>query len=266
MLKRLLILCLLASPLFATAQRPSDFDVQAENELVTLINQERTDRGLPPLRIDDRLTRAARQHTELMLERNELSHRLSDEPVLRDRVAATNIDFDQAGENVAYDANAPSAHNAFMHSPGHRANILHPAFNAVGIGVIRKGSLIWVTEDFAQRLGVNSASEAASIVTSKYSALRKKVGSPPATEHANASLGKVACDMAKKDHLDTVTARNLPNVRGVMAWTAADPAKLPEQVKQLADDRSATHYSLGVCYAASPSYTSKVFWMVMAIY
>jgi len=131
---------------------------------------------------------------------------------------------------------------------------------------MHSGNLIWVTEDFAQRLGTTSASEAASIVMSKYGELRKKVGSPPAAEHALGSLGKMACEMARKDKVETETARGLPNVRGVLAWTAADPAKLPAQVRKLADDRGATQYSLGVCFASSTSYPTKVFWMVMAVY
>jgi uncharacterized protein YkwD len=265
-LKRILIFCLFFTPLFATAQRAANFDPQAESEFVKLINQERTERGLGPLLMDDRLTLAARRHTELMIGKHELTHKLVDEQVLRDRVALTGIDFEIAGENVAYDADTPHSHDAFMHSPGHRANILNPKFNAVGIGVMRSGNLMWVTEDFAQRLGVTSALEAARIIKTKYGDLRKKAGSPAAAEKTIASLGHVACDMARADKLDTQSPRSLPNVRGVMAWTAADPAKLPRQVTQLADDRQATKYSLGVCFASSSSYPNKVFWLVMAIY
>jgi hypothetical protein len=267
LLKRLLILTLLLTPALALAQRGTDFDAKAENEIVTLINQERAQRGMGPVRIDDRLTRAARLHTELMIEKHELSHRLIDEPVLSARLADTGVDFEVAGENVAYDATAPHAHDEFMHSPGHKANILNPKFNAVGLGVMHSGNLIWVTEDFAERMGVTSASEAASIVMNKYGELRKASGSPPATEHTMPTLGRVACEMAHKDRVDTQAARgDIPNVRGVMAWTAADPAKLPAQVKKLADDRGSTTYSLGVCFASSTSYPNKVFWMVMAVY
>ncbi len=265
-MKRFLILCLLFTPLLALAQRASDFDLQAEDEIVTLINKERTERGLAPVRIDNLLTNAARQHTQLMIEQHELSHQLPAEPVLRERIANTGLAFSVAGENVAYDANAQNAHVAFMHSPGHRANILNPAFSQVGIGVMHSGSLIWVTEDFAKRMGTTSASEAASIVMDEYGALRKKVGSPPAAEHVVPALGTLACEMARKDHLDTQSPRKLPNVRGVLAWTATDPAKLPTQVKQLADDKVATKYSLGTCFASSASYPNKVFWLVLAVY
>jgi cysteine-rich secretory family protein len=265
--KHFLIFCLLlVTPLLAAAQRASDFDYRQESEIIDLINKERSDRGLPPVRIDLLLTNAARLHTQLMIEKHELSHRLSEEPVLRDRIANTGLAFSVAGENVAYDANAQDAHIAFMHSPGHKANILNPDFDHVGVGIMHQGNLIWVTEDFAKRLGTTSASEAASIITDKYSELRRKAGSPPAAEHVVPALGKMACQMAHNDHIDTVAARKLPNVRGVLAWTATDPAKLPTQVKQLADDRVATNYSLGACFASSASYPNKVFWLVLAVY
>ncbi len=265
-MKRFLILCLLLTPLCAIAQRASDFDSQAETQIVAFIDKERTDRGLVPVRMDNLLTNAARQHTQLMVEKHELSHQLTAEPVLRERIADTGLPFSTAGENVAYDANPQSVHVAFMHSPGHRDNILNPKFTAVGIGVMHKGNLIWVTEDFAQRLGTTSASEAASIVMDKYGDLRRRVGSPPAAEHVVPALGRIACDMAHTDHLDTQSPRKLPNVRGVLAWTATDPGKLPDQVKKLADDKLATNYSLGACFASSASYPNKVFWLVLAVY
>jgi uncharacterized protein YkwD len=263
-LKRLLaIFVVFMAPLCALAQRSSDFDPAGEDQIIALINQERTERGLEPVVKDDSLTRAARLHTQLMVEKHELTHRLSDEPVLRDRVAVTGLAFDAAGENVAYDGSVQHAHVEFMHSPGHRANILLPKFNAVGVGVVHSGNLVWVTEDFAQKMGVTSASEAAGIVKTKFSELRKKVGSPPSEEHTMPELGRIACDMARKDHLDTQTPRKLADAKGVLAWTASDPAKLPEQVRQLAEQRNTTNYSLGVCYASSASYSNKVFWIVM---
>jgi hypothetical protein len=265
-LKRFLIFLLFASPTFAVSARTADYDVQAETEIINLINKERTDRGMGALHLDNGLTIAARRHTDLMIEHHELTHKISDEPVLRNRLADAGAVFDIAGENVAYDWSPQHAHVEFMHSPGHRANILNPKFTAVGLGVKYSGNVLWVTEDFSKSLGTTSASEAANMVREKYNALRKKEGSPAAKEQPSPALGKVACEMASKDKLDTQSARKIKGIHGVMAWTATDPGKLPEQVKQLADDRTSVNYSLGVCFASSDSYPNKVFWMVMAVY
>ena len=75
-------------------------------EIVALINKERAERGMAPVQIDTTLTVAARRHTELMIDHHELTHKLSDEPVLRDRLAEAGAVFDIAGENVAYDWSA----------------------------------------------------------------------------------------------------------------------------------------------------------------
>jgi uncharacterized protein YkwD len=55
------------------------------------------------------------------------------------------------GENVGYGYSIEQVHNAFMASTGHRANILNPAFNRVGIGVTRDGAnRFWVVQEFMQ--------------------------------------------------------------------------------------------------------------------
>jgi uncharacterized protein YkwD len=63
-----------------------------------------------------------------------------------------------AGKSVAIDTSIPGANTGFMHSPPHRANILNRQYNAVGIGVVWKGTQVWVTEDFANRVSARSIS------------------------------------------------------------------------------------------------------------
>jgi len=57
-----------------------------------------------------------------------------------------------AGENVGMGPSCQSIHDAFMSSPGHRANILDTDYNQVGVGVATDNDgTIYVTEDFAGR-------------------------------------------------------------------------------------------------------------------
>ncbi len=51
-------------------------------------------------------------------------------------------------ENVAEAWSAPEIHDAWMHSPDHRANLLDPRVNSVGISVMRRGSQLYAVEDF----------------------------------------------------------------------------------------------------------------------
>ena len=52
------------------------------------------------------------------------------------------------GENVGVGGDLQSLWNAFMNSPGHRANVLDPRWNFAGIGVIRSGHRYYVTMEF----------------------------------------------------------------------------------------------------------------------
>ena len=80
------------------------------------------------------------------------------------RVSNEGLSSDGQGENVDLNQTVAGAHDALMHSPPHRANILDPDYNAIGVGVIRGGDKIWVTEDFARRLPELSESQAESAV------------------------------------------------------------------------------------------------------
>lgn len=114
-----------------------------------LINQERTKQGLEPLAVDPRLTQAARKHTELLAAHKTVSHQLEGEPPLDIRFANENLAVDQGGENTAVGKDVPSAHEGLMRDPVHHDNIVNPNYNAVGVGVIRSGGHLYVTEDFA---------------------------------------------------------------------------------------------------------------------
>jgi len=63
------------------------------------------------------------------------------------------IQFSAAAENIARGQRSPAeVVNSWMNSPGHRANILNPSFNQIGVGVARdnRGTLFW-TQMFTRR-------------------------------------------------------------------------------------------------------------------
>ncbi len=115
-------------------------DLDAEQEMLRLINQERTTRGLPALELDSRALPVARQHSEEMFRLKYFGHQ---SPALGspfDRLQAAKISYTRAGENLAYAHSVAIAHRGLMESPGHRENILRPEFTRVAIGVISAGS------------------------------------------------------------------------------------------------------------------------------
>lgn len=106
-----------------------------EEELLTLINQERISRGIPALSINGNLNQAALGHSQDMACNDFLGHSGSDGSDPGDRIAAAGYDFSTWGENVAAGYTTPSSVvNAWMSSSGHRSNILNPAFTEIGLG------------------------------------------------------------------------------------------------------------------------------------
>jgi uncharacterized protein YkwD/uncharacterized membrane protein required for colicin V production len=124
-------------------------DQATEQQMLNLVNRERTLAGLRPLVADERLRQIARVHSQEMFQRDYFSHASPSGGSPFDRMRAAGISFAVAGENLAYAPNLDIAHQGLMNSPGHRANILRPEFGRVGIGVIRspaQGSMF--TQDF----------------------------------------------------------------------------------------------------------------------
>lgn len=259
------ILIAVAVALAASQAAAQQIDPDSEREMVQLVNAERAKVGLPALQVDDRLTTIAREHSQLLAVKHALSHQFSGEPDLRHRIVATGLRFNYSGENVAFDGNAQGAHQGLMNSPPHRANILRPEFLVVGIGVIRKGNLIYVTEDFAHRLQELAPEEAESAVVRSFAALRKSNGGSPLPLRKQAGLRELACDMARNDRLETDIARDIPNVSAVVVWTATEPQKLPDNLQKLRD-KKASGWSLGSCFASSKRYPNPVWWNVAVTY
>jgi uncharacterized protein YkwD len=111
-------------------------------DLFTRVNQERAARRLAALAWDPSLGVYAASWSANMAS-NGFRH--SD-------IANLLGPYNFVGENIAAGSRGTmegSLHDAWMHSDGHRANILAPGFNRVGIGVFcaADGS-IWMTEDF----------------------------------------------------------------------------------------------------------------------
>ena len=162
------ILCFVAS---ASAQAQTPPRNESERELFELLNHERVANHLPELNWDDALFKAARQHALLMLDLNILEHQLPGEPGLDERITAAGARFTYIAENIAIGKNPETIHNGWMHSTGHRANILSPRVSSVGIAVVRGTAGLFAVQDFSQSFGNESLEQqekqVASLLTAK---------------------------------------------------------------------------------------------------
>ncbi|MEU3019416.1 CAP domain-containing protein [Nocardiopsis sp. NPDC007018] len=102
--------------------------------VVTIVNSERAANGCGPLRVDSQLTAAAQEHSEDMAARDYMSHDNPEGEGPGDR--AERHGYGSWGaENVAKgQTSAEQVMDAWMNSPGHRANILNCDLVAIGVG------------------------------------------------------------------------------------------------------------------------------------
>ncbi|MGI8814747.1 MAG: CAP domain-containing protein [Pseudonocardia sp.] len=108
--------------------------------VVVLTNAERAKAGCGPLKVDSRLNTSAQRHSVDMATRDYFEHEDPDGHDFADREAAAGFTGDSGGENIAMgQTSAAEVMNDWMHSPGHRRNILDCSFTSIGVGYVAAG-------------------------------------------------------------------------------------------------------------------------------
>lgn len=120
----------------------------AEQYLFSAANTERSILGLPMLRWDESLYRAADGHAREMASRKSISHQYPGEAELTVRGKVAGAHFSKISENVAESPDVVTMQSAWMHSPGHKANLLDPEVDSVGIRVVSRSGELYAVEDF----------------------------------------------------------------------------------------------------------------------
>jgi uncharacterized protein YkwD len=121
----------------------------AEQYLLAAANQDRANQGLPALRLDPVLTQASALHARKMADHATISHQFANEPELAERGSNAGVHFSLIAENVGEAPTSVIIHNLWMHSPGHRANLLDPNVNTIGIAIVSRDHQLYAVEDFA---------------------------------------------------------------------------------------------------------------------
>ena len=107
-----------------------------EWEVFNLINQQRGQNGLSPLKMDYEVQRVARIKAQDMVNNNYFSHTSPTYGSPFNMLNNFKVSYRTAGENIAGNSSNSAAVTAWMNSSGHKANILNSSFNYTGIGVI----------------------------------------------------------------------------------------------------------------------------------
>jgi uncharacterized YkwD family protein len=110
-----------------------------EQQMITLVNQARSQNNLPALQVDMQVTNVARVKAQDMIDNNYFSHNSPKYGSPFDMMKSFGVHYVKAGENIAGNQTVQNAHNALMNSPGHRENILSPDYTHIGIGIKQGG-------------------------------------------------------------------------------------------------------------------------------
>jgi hypothetical protein len=192
--------------------------IQAEVwQLLQLANQARAGAGAGPLQWDAPLAAAARQHCLRMAAEGALSHQFADEPEVSARTQQAGARFSLIEENVAVAPNPAAIHDAWMHSPHHRANLLNPDVDRVGIAVVAGRGGIYAVADYERAVPELTQDQVEGIVA-------QLVRHSGINVQGESALARAACAMDE----GVPRAPSGPQPRFVMRWQDAELTQLPQ--------------------------------------
>jgi uncharacterized protein YkwD len=245
---------------------PRNYDPEAERTLLDLANQARARSGAPRLILDAGMNQAARAHAESMFAARRISHQVEGEPALPQRLGtATHVQLDEEAENVALDISAANGHQHLMLSPPHRANLLNPAYNVVGFGVVRSGGRLYIVQDFGHALPNYSATEVKGRIAATVARVRRQADQPALARSDLPAADAAACAMAQADRLVTPPVDQFAQRSTVLAYTSLHPGTLPASAGDVLASHNLRSFSVGTCYARTGTYPTGVYWVVLSL-
>ncbi|GAA1157786.1 RNA polymerase sigma factor (sigma-70 family) [Kitasatospora gansuensis] len=133
------------SPATSAANRQAS----AQQQVLDLVNSERSKNNCGPVKANSKLQAAAQGHSQDMAARNFFDHTNPDGNGPQPRIEAAGYRWSTWGENIARgQQDAAAVMDAWMKSPGHRANILNCAFTEMGLGTHFASGGPWWTQNF----------------------------------------------------------------------------------------------------------------------
>ena len=208
----------------------------AESALLQMANQFRAAHGVAPLAWNSALARAARKHARLMVSAaGDMEHQYPGEPDMIARAAQEGAHFGAVAENLAgRGQTAAQLQQVWMSTPTHRANLLDPKMNVVGIGVIESGGLLYAVEDFAR-----------SVPTPKRSAIESQV----MEALQKAGIQSVKMTEAARSNCESQSNAS-PDAKLVVHWEGSNPGQLPDALVQRIGQGSYQSAAVGACPSA----------------
>jgi hypothetical protein len=223
-----------------------------EQQVLELANADRAQQGIPPLKWDPALAQAAGEHAQLMAEQPALSHQYPGEPDLVARAGGAGAHFRSIAENVALAPTPQALEKEWMNSAPHRANLLNPAMNVMGVGLVKKGGNYYAVEDFADGVSQLGPEQ----IEQKIEQLLQQRGLQVGGETQDA---RQTCEM---DH--GTAGGSAP--RFVMRWEGSDLSRLPDVLEQKIASKQYHKAAVGACDSGNPSQGFTTYKVAVLLY
>lgn len=131
-------------PAAATTVAPSSM----QQEMLGYINAERAKVNAPPLVLDQSLCNGAYLKSTDMAIKGYFNHTSPTYGSPFAMMSSLGVNYRAAAENIAMHTTVKGAHEAFMNSPGHKANISNPNYGKLGLGFYKSGNYLYITQWF----------------------------------------------------------------------------------------------------------------------
>ena len=165
-----------------------------------------------------------------------ISHQYEGEPEPGTRAAQAGAHFSLLEENVAIAPTPTEIHDAWMNSPGHRANLLNPKVDHVGVALVAGRNGLYAVADYERAVPVLTQIQ----VENKFAAMLQEAGIEILQDAASA---REAC--ATEDGMPKTTSGLKP--RFVMRWQGATLTQLPQELADRLAKEKFSRASVGNC-------------------
>jgi hypothetical protein len=234
----------------SAAGRPDEAE-----QLFAMGNQARATVGVRPLQWDAALAMAALAHCRRMAAEGPIAHRYNGEPDLGERTAAAGAHFSLIEENVAAGPTALAMHSGWMHSPGHRSNLLNPEVDRVGVAVVSANGTLYAVADYEHLVQQFTQVEVEARVAAEISARGVRASAGSAAVHA-------AC--ASEHGIPHGEAGEDPGF--VMRWQDAEPGRLPDALVAKLTSRRYHRAEVASCPANGQQGSFTVYRLAVLLY
>lgn len=181
-----------------TAYIRGTVDASAEQDFVNRTNALRASLGLGQLRVNSELVAKARAWSETQAQAGTIFH-----STLSDGVTQN---WHRLGENVGMGPSVGPIHDALVRSPRHYENLVDPGFTEIGIGVVRQGNVIYVSEVFMEFMPQQSAPPATQAPQTQKTASNNSVKTPTSGSAASSPTAPIEQAVPLKTASEDLTA------------------------------------------------------------